>query len=84
MIRTGSFPPVGQSRTINMFVSITEITVGSLGGYTRGSVLQTHTHTHWPFKNSIKPLPRAPAPFSFPSPPPPRPFILLTQPPEED
>lgn len=90
MIIMGSFPPMGQSRTINMFVSITEITMGSLGGFTRGSVLHcctgkhTHAHTHiykcWPYKNSIIPPPQAPALFPFLSPPPPRPCILLSLP----
>lgn len=76
----GSFCPMGRGGTINMFVSITEITEGSRGGFTRGSVLQcytgkhthtqtytdTHTHTLAPLKkNSIPPLPRAPALFPF-------------------
>lgn len=42
----GAFPPMGQSRTINMFVSITEITMGSLGGSVLCRCTGKHTHTH--------------------------------------
>lgn len=51
MIIMGSFRPMGWSGTINMFVSITEITEGSprwLYSWQRPPVLhrKTHTHTH--------------------------------------